>query len=196
VHDGWQAWEFVTGEHRTDRWPEVVELCVSFHREIADVPRPDWLDRVTLDDQWTIADKVAWDELEFRFHPRVAPIAKRLRSCLRRIDSPSQLIHGDFGGNVLFSDLLPPAVIDLSPYWRPAALAVGVVVADAIVWEGAEASLIDAARGIEEFDQFLARAELRRIIELDAAHRLWNWDVLGELDVHLPLIAIIEERCG
>jgi len=195
VSGGWQAWAFVEGEHRTDRWPEVVDLCVAFHREIADVPRPDWLDRVGLDDPWTIADKVAWDEIEYSFHPSVAPIVERLRRCLRPIDTPSQLIHGDFPGNVLFSEYLPPAVIDFSPYWRPAGFAAGVVVADAIVWEGAEVSLIDEAQGIEGFDQFLARAELRRIIEVDAAHRLWNWDVLGELDAHLPLVEAIEDRC-
>jgi len=195
VWSGWQAWERLEGEHRADRWPEVVDLCVRFHEQIADVARPDWLDRVGLDDPWTIADKVAWDELDFRPHPTIAPVAARLRRCLRKIEAPSQLIHGDFGGNVLFSDDLPPAVIDLSPYWRPAAFAVGVVVADAIVWEGAEEDLIDAARNIEGFEQLLARAELRRIIELDAAHRLWGWDTLGELDAHLPLIAIIEALC-
>jgi len=68
-------------------------------------------------------------------------------------------------------------------------------VADAIVWEGANPDLIDAAGDIAGFEQFLARAELRRIIEIDAAHRLWGWDVLGELEAHLPLIAMIEACC-
>ena len=196
VHGGWQAWGHLEGKHRGDCWPETVDLCIRFHEQVANVSRPDWLDRVALDDPWTIADKVVWGELDFEPHPMVAPAVERLRRCLRATEVPAQLIHGDFGGNVLFSDSFLPAVIDLSPYWRPAAFAVGVVVADAIVWEGADANLIDAARDIEGFDQFLARAELRRIVELDAAHRLWGWDVLGELDAHLPLIAIIEERCG
>jgi len=195
VHDGWQAWEFLEGAPRGDRWPETVDVCIRFHVQIADVPRPDWLDRSELKDQWAIADKVAWGELPYEFHPSVASLALRLQRCLKRIDAPSQLIHGDFGGNVLFSDSLPPAVIDLSLYWRPAAFAVGVVVADAIVWEGANPDLIDAAGDIAGFEQFLARAELRRIIEIDAAHRLWGWDVLGELEAHLPLIAMIEACC-
>ena len=192
VHGGWQAWEHLEGEHRSDCWPETVDLCIRFHEQVADVPRPDWLDRVALDDPWTIADKVVWDESDFEPHPAIAPAIARLRACLRTVEAPAQLIHGDFGGNVLFSDDLAPAVIDLSPYWRPAAFAVGVVVADAIVWEGADASLLDAVRNIEDFEQYLARAELRRIIELDAAHRLWGWDVLGELDAHQPLISMIE----
>ncbi|MFC2078780.1 hypothetical protein ACFLSZ_02250 [Candidatus Bipolaricaulota bacterium] len=197
VVDGWQAWEFVDGEHRSDNWEETVRLCLRFHEAIADIPRSKWFDRMPLDNPWSIADKVAWNELEIEHHPTITPVTERLRRCFRENDSPSQLIHGDFGGNVLFSDELPPAIIDLSPYWRPAGFAVGVVVADAIVWEGADFSLIEAvAKLIDNFNQHLARAELRRIIELDVAHRLWGWDVLGELDDHLPLITRIGELCG
>jgi len=195
VHGGWQAWECLEGEHRNDRWPEAVEVCIRFHEQIAGIPRPNWLDRTEPNNQWTVADRAAWDELGYEPHPSVAPLVSRLRRCLRHVDAPSQLIHGDFGGNVLFSGSLPPAVIDLSLYWRPASFAVGVVVADAIVWEGAETDLIDAASGIPDFEQFLARAELRRILEIDTAQRLRGWDVLGELDAHLPFVELLESMC-
>ncbi len=154
------------------------------------------MDRVSADDPWTLADRAAWDELAFDPHPRVASAVASLKGCLRSVDAPLQLIHGDFGGNVLHSDELPPAVIDMSPYWRPAGFAVGVVVADAIVWQGADLSLIDVVGGIRHFDQLLARAERRRVIELDAAHRLWGWDTLGEIDAHALLIREIVRRCG
>ena len=52
-------------------------------------------------------------------------------------------MHADLTGNVLFSPTLPPAVIDLTPYWRPAEYAEGVVIADALCWHGAQASLLD-----------------------------------------------------
>ena len=197
VVDGWQAWERIEGEHRSADWEDVVQLCIDFHEQIADVVRPAWLDRVPLDNQWTIADKVTWNELKAEHHPTCAPLIARLRRCLKWIDPQSQLIHGDFGGNVLYADGLPPAVIDFSPYWRPAGFAVGVVVADAIVWEGADISLIEvASMQVDNFDQLLARAELRRIVEIDVAHRLWSWDVLGELDAHLPLVRAIADRCS
>jgi prepilin-type processing-associated H-X9-DG protein len=54
-----------------------------------------------------------------------APLNGQLRSLLaarRPVHLPAQLIHGDLGGNVLFADGEPPAVIDFSPYWRPAGL--------------------------------------------------------------------------
>jgi len=195
VYQGWSAWEHIPGEHRKDRWPETVELCVRFHEAIAFVQRPRWMDGVRAEDPWTMADRAIWGELAFDPHPRIAPAVELLTSCLREVGVVPQLIHGDFGGNVLHSDECPPAVIDMSPYWRPAAFAVGVVVADAVVWEGADLSLIDVADGIRDFEQWLARAELRRVIELDAAHRLWGWDTLGEIDAHERLIREIARRC-
>ena len=196
VIDGWQAWAVVEGEHRSGRWSEVVDLCIRFHEAIASVSRPDWFDRMPLDNPWTIADKAVWNEFDVESHPAFAPVVDRLRGALREVDAPCQLIHGDFGGNVLYAEGLPPAVIDFSPYWRPAGFAAGVVVADAIVWGGADLPLIETASDrIDGFAQFLARAELRRIIELEAAHRLWGWDVLGELDAHLPLVDAIVARC-
>ena len=59
---------------------------------------------------------------------------------------------------------MPPAVIDLSPYWRPAAFATAIVVADALVWEGADETLLDALTTVEPFDQMLVRALLYRLV--------------------------------
>jgi len=44
-------------------------------------------------------------------------------------------------GNVLFADASPPAVIDFSPYWRPAGLALAVAAVDALMWGGARLAL-------------------------------------------------------
>jgi hypothetical protein len=52
-------------------------------------------------------------------------------------------VHCDLTGNVLFANGLAPAIIDISPYWRPPAYAEGVVVADALCWHDAQASLAD-----------------------------------------------------
>jgi hypothetical protein len=52
-------------------------------------------------------------------------------------------VHGDLTGNVLFAPGLDPVVIDISPYWRPVAYAEGVVLADALCWHGAPASVLE-----------------------------------------------------
>lgn len=82
----------------------------------------------------------------------------------RAVSAPSHLIHGDLGGNVLFDDEPPPAVIDFSVYWRPVAFAAAIVVADALVWEGADARLLDAVSGTEDFGQYLIRALIYRAV--------------------------------
>ena len=55
-------------------------------------------------------------------------------------------MHADLSGNVLLADGLDPAIIDVSPYWRPPAYAEGVLVADALCWHGAPAELLDELR--------------------------------------------------
>jgi uncharacterized protein (TIGR02569 family) len=195
VYERWQAWEYLPGEHVRGRWDEVIQVCVRFHQAIADLPRPAYFDRRE-QNPWVVADQVAWGEREIEHHPRIAPVVAQLRACLTPVHARSQLIHGDFGGNVLFADGLPPAVIDLSPYWRPVAFAVGVVVADAIVWEGADAALIEAGAAFADWDQHLARAELRRVIELETLHQIYGWEMLDEIEAHLPLVRAICRRCG
>lgn len=76
------------------------------------------------------------------------------------MDAPCQLVHGDLGGNVLFDDRLPPAVIDFSPYWRPPGWASAVVVADALVYKGA--SLGDIQSFVDP--QLLVRALIFRAV--------------------------------
>jgi hypothetical protein len=75
-----------------------------------------------------------------------------------------QLIHGDLGGNVLFAHDRPPAIIDFASCWRPAAFAAAIVVADALIWEGAATSLIAAVRHIDDFPQYLLRALIYRAV--------------------------------
>ncbi len=193
VHGGWQAWEVLEGSSGPGRWPEIVDACVRFHRAIAHLPRPAYFDRRP-QNPWVVADQVAWDERPYETHPRIEPVVEQIRRVLRPLNGRPQLIHGDFGGNVLFAQGQPPAIIDLSPYWRPPEFAVGVVVADAIVWEGAGLSLIECGMNLPDFEQYLARAELRRILELDTLNSYYGWDILDEIEAHLPLVRAIVER--
>jgi uncharacterized protein (TIGR02569 family) len=195
VCDGWQAWEYIRGEHKQGRWVETIQVCIRFHQAIADFPRPAYFDRRE-QNPWVVADKVAWGEMEIAHHPRIEPAVEQLRECLDEVDERSQLIHGDFGGNVLFSDSLPPTVIDFSPYWRPVEFSVGVIIADAIVWEGAEESLMEAGDQLGNFHQHLVRAELRRVVELETLYQMYGWDVLDQIEAHLPLIRAMCNRCN
>jgi uncharacterized protein (TIGR02569 family) len=165
VVDGWYAAPFLEGDHRPRSWPEIIRAGQRLHEAIRDARRPAFLSART--DPWSIADRVAWEELPL---PDTAgPIERRLAIARRAVDTMhSQLIHGDLTGNVLFADGLPPAIIDLSPYWRRPDFGSAIVVADAIVWEGGGASLIAEIADSDDFGQLLIRALIYRI----AADRL------------------------
>ena len=170
--DGWCAWEHVEGRHEERRWADVIAVGERFHAALDGVPRPALIDART--DHWAIGDRVAWGELPAAEFAHVKHL-QRLVAALRPIDAPSQLVHGDLTGNVLFARGLPPAVIDFSPYWRPTAFASAVVVGDALSWEGADEGLLDAVEHIAEFPQFLLRALIYRIV-VDALFRIGEPD--------------------
>jgi len=159
--DGWSAAEYLSGSHRHRSWPDIIAAGDRLHLAMRDVMRPAFLDRRS--GPWAAADRVAWNEIpaeEFRG----VPYLPQLTSALRPAAGPSQVIHGDLTGNVLFDDRLPPAIIDLSPYWRPAPYAAAIVVADALVWEGADRQILHAVRHIDDFGQYLVRALIFRIV--------------------------------
>jgi uncharacterized protein (TIGR02569 family) len=156
---GWSATEFQGGRHE-HRWAEIVRVGHRFHDALAGVARPSFLDRRS--DPWAIGDRVAWDEQPLPERPD--PPLERLAAARRPPTGRNQLIHGDLTGNVLFSAELPPAIIDLAPYWRPAAFASAIVVADALVWYDADVSILAAVAHIDQFGQFLVRALIYRIV--------------------------------
>jgi uncharacterized protein (TIGR02569 family) len=162
VVDGWIATPFLAGEHRARSWVAALAAGEALHRATVVLDRPAVLDERT--DRWAIGDRVAWGEAPaepFAGWPHVG----RLLAALRPLPSlESQIVHGDLMGNVLFADGLPPGIIDVSPYWRPTGFAAAIVVADALVWDGADASLLRSVDDVEAFPQLLARALIYRLV--------------------------------
>ena len=117
------------------------------------------------------------------------PAAALLREVLRPVEMHRQAIHGDLCGNILFSAAGAPYIIDFSPYWRPAGFAIGLLVAEALVWEHADESIFDLVPDTAEFFQLLARAELKRLVELQTVHQ--KYDLVDE---HLPTIHLIRRK--
>ncbi len=188
VVEGWCAWEAVAGRHERGRWPEIVAVGERFHAALAGVRRPDFIARRR--DPWAIGDRVARGELPADEFAHVKHLT-RLVAALRPISAQSQLVHGDLTGNVLFDDRLPPAVIDFSPYWRPPAFASAVVVADALVWEGARHDVLDAVAPGEDFEQYLLRALIYRVV----TDRLFRPDEPARTDHADPYLPAVELAC-
>jgi uncharacterized protein (TIGR02569 family) len=161
VVDGWTAWRFEPGRHRPGCWPEIIEVSRQFHLALRQVARPDFLDERA--DRWAIGDRMAWGEVASDLLGAVQHLPALSAAC-RPVRAPSQLIHGDLTGNVLSAEGLPPLVLDLSPYWRPVPLAAAIVVADALVFEGAEADLACRLADQPDGAQYLLRALIFRVV--------------------------------
>ena len=168
----WVAWQWLPGEPASwsgvsPFWTSLIAASRAFHAALAGRPAPPWLGRDG--SQWTVGDQVAWGERDPGSVLAAAPepLAGQLRSllaALRPVRLPAQLIHGDLGGNVLFAAGEPPAVIDFSPYWRPAGLALAVAAVDALTWSGADPAILDELAGEPELDQLLAHAHVCRLV--------------------------------
>jgi hypothetical protein len=128
------------------------------------VPRPELFDRRT--NVFAVSDRLAWGEAPLGLAGNLGKDGDRILRCLRPVNARSQLIQGDPSqGNLLFDDGdLPPAVIDVAPYWRPAEYALAMFVADGIAWSKAPLTLLDSVRRVPEMEQLLARAVLFRLI--------------------------------
>ena len=168
----WVAWQWLPGEPASwsgvsPFWPSLIAASRAFHAALAGRPAPPWLGRDG--SQWTVGDQVAWGERDPGSVLAAAPgpLAAQLRSllaALRPVRLPAQLIHGDLGGNVLFAAGEPPAVIDFSPYWRPAGLALAVAAVDALTWSGADPAILGELADQPDLDQLLARAHVGRLV--------------------------------
>jgi len=190
VSDGWGAWEHVRGEHREQAWPDIIAVGERFHAALVHEPRPSFLDRRT--NHWAIGDRVAWGELPAEDFAHVKHVP-RLVGALRPVDTArSQLVHGDLTGNVLFADGLAPAVIDFSPFWRPTGFASAIVIGDALLWEGADESLLAAVAHVDDFPQLLVRALIFRAV-VDALFRAGEPWRSGQEDFFL---APVELACS
>jgi uncharacterized protein (TIGR02569 family) len=132
----------------------------AFHDAVAEAARPAFLD--DRDDAWSHGDRVAWEAEAPRGTPDTLDLLRRALALLEPVDLPSQIVHGDLGGNVL-RDGDWAGVIDWPAYHRPRAWALAVVATDAVCWEDADPSLLDRWGGDPHWPQLLLRAVIYRI---------------------------------
>jgi uncharacterized protein (TIGR02569 family) len=201
----WVAWQWLPGEPASwagvsPLWPRLIAASRAFHAALAGRPAPPWLGRDG--SQWTTGDQVAWGERDpgSVLAAAPAPLAGQLRSllaALRPVRLPAQLIHGDLGGNVLFAPGQRPAVIDFSPYWRPAGLALAVAAVDALTWSGADPAILGDLADQPELDQLLARAHVGRLVT-EVVSRRGDPDPSAALETVTrtgePVTALVLER--
>jgi hypothetical protein len=148
-----------------ESWTDALKAVEELHRGLAAVERPKLLD--SRGHLWARADRFAWQESSVELVDQdVVHIVGRCLAAYRPLDLPSQLVHGDTYNNLLFADGLTPAVIDFSPYWRPAPWARAVYVIDGL-WRACERDLLQLVIDEPSMDQLLLRAEVFRLVSDD-----------------------------
>lgn len=166
TYNGWCAWSRLSGEHGSGgRWRDILGIARALHQDLQPITPPPFLQR--RQDPWALADRVAWG---LPYQPSHAALGRLLARCatVRRSEGlVDQLIHGDLYGNVLFAEGQLPAVIDLSPYWRPASYALAIAAVDAIAWYSASTQIIDDLTDIDDLSSLLARAAIFRLATAD-----------------------------
>jgi uncharacterized protein (TIGR02569 family) len=180
VLSGWRADTFVAGTPEA-RHDEVVSAAVRLHEATGKLERPRFLTQGPAApwgdvDVFIAADRAAWEERPLQSVPpgvRTAPptadaqrsveLINQLASLRRATKSPNQLVHGDLYGTVLFIGTAAPGITDITPYWRPASWAAGVVVVDALSWGDADDGLIERWSALPEWPQMLLRALMFRL---------------------------------
>lgn len=144
VVDGWTAFPALAGRHLPGRWTEIIDAGGDFSTALRQLPEPRFIR--SRNDSWARADRAAWSE-EPIAGLRTVPHLAGLFEAMEPVAEPSMVVHGDLTGNVLFHPTLPPAVVDLSLYWRPAAYSTAIVLVDALAFEGADNSVLDETAG-------------------------------------------------
>ncbi|WP_141437166.1 hypothetical protein [Blastococcus aggregatus] len=150
---------------------------------------------------YTVADRVSWDEEVASWRGPGTKTLRSLQRLKRPIEAPSQLVHGDMAGNILWHDNLDPAVIDFSPYRRPAGYTQAGVIVDAILWHGADLALLPVAEAVAELDQLVVRALMFRLTVSDlvlqrSGSEQQRRSVEADLDHAQPLVAWLEKQIG
>lgn len=161
---GWSAQRYVSGRVEP-RYNEIIETSLILHEALAGVANPRYLrDR---HDLYSWADRLAWGEPasgEWSLGDgHGARLFQELAIGRKSVDLPRQVVHGDMFGNVLFAGSAPPAVIDITPYWRPAVWSAAVIAVDALSWGGAQTELLQDWADLPEWPQMLLRALMFRL---------------------------------
>jgi uncharacterized protein (TIGR02569 family) len=143
VVDGWIADEFVPDlTPVAPDWSTVIELGRRFHRATRSLPIPTAL-LAARRHRWARAERHAFDEGRVPLDGRLAAIDTELASRCAPDRGPAQVVHVDLTTNVFLDGHGVPTVLDIAPGGRSPAYPGAVVVADALVWHGADLHLLD-----------------------------------------------------
>lgn len=192
TYRGWQASRYVEGKETRGRWREKISVSRQFHKSLEVFTKPGFLGKAS--HPWAVADRMVWGEQELVFGKSLKLVMPRLQALMQPVRLESQLIHGDMTGNILFHQTLPPAIIDFSPYWRPAEYATAIIIVDSIVWEHAPERLLQELPSTPEYNQLLLRATMWRIKTNEEFVTQYAHGSLDDVAAYERMISLLEKK--
>lgn len=192
VYRGWTASRFVEGKEDKGRFFEKIEISNTFHKAIEGVGRPSFIDNRY--SPYVVAEKMTWGEIPLIWSPQLEEVLSLLVRALKPLQLKNQLIHGDLTGNILFHDVLLPAIIDMTPYWRPARFATAVIIVDSLVWDKVPITTLNDIENTEEMNQLLLRAAIWRIKITDEFNQQNNERSYDFVNSYKPFMKLLLKR--
>lgn len=176
--DGWAASRYEPGTSSCSDLDVLVATGRVLHAElmVAVPARPEGLSART--DRWARAE---WSSFDADLDRHPVALVRALAVLRRDVDlGRPQLVHADLAGNVLLDAAGAPVVIDIAPAWRPSLWAEAVCVLDAVLWHGADPSVVSGwSSGVRR--QAMLRAALFRLLSDDPPDTAAYRDVLAPL---------------
>jgi uncharacterized protein (TIGR02569 family) len=148
VHQCWTANVFVGGLRPVaPDWDRVIEIGLRFCAAADRARQHDDAVLAGRTHRWAVADRVAWEEQEVALSGVAGEVLGELLVGLRAGRRDRHFVHGDLSGNVFVDDRDTPVILDVSPYLRPCRWAAAIVLADAVLWHGADVDLLRSFDG-------------------------------------------------
>jgi hypothetical protein len=177
---GWTAWTFLDGRHATAAdVPACIDGIVALHRALREIPKHPLMDDNRT--AWGKAHAWCWGTQSAVAQPQLQPFVQQLYALRRPIStSPAQLIHGDLNPwNILIAPGLPPAFLDLSPFWAPPEFALAMF-ANWIGPRQGDIALLSHFAALPDFRQLLIRAAIRMLLVMAVINHLDDWETSTE----------------
>jgi len=177
---GWTAWTFLEGRHATAAdVPACMDGILALHHALREIPKHPLMDDNRT--PWGKAQRWCFGTQPDVAQPQLQPLVRQLYALRQPIStSPAQLIHGDLNPeNILIAPGLPPAFLDLSPFWAPPEFALAMFAN----WIGPRRGDIAVLRhfaAMQDFRQLLIRAAIRMLLVMAVIDDLGDWETSSE----------------
>lgn len=191
---GWTAWNFLEGHHATPKdIPECIPATLAFHRSLAAIPKHHFMEENRT--PWGLADRGCWGEKPGDIHPRLKPLVDQFYSLIQPVTGlKAQLIHADLNPeNILIAPGLPPAFLDMSPFWGYPEFALAIF-ANFIGPRRGDMACLHYFAAIPDFDQLLLRAGIRMLLVMSATGKLEDWETSSEKHAAELIVDYVSRR--